>query len=275
MRAWTIVALLGLAGAAAAQEPAAPLRFRWHKGDVLTYRVTHDTAVTQVVEGETTTTSSKLRLTKRWQVLDVDTKGVATVQLSLVAMRSEQRRPDGGVLLYDSADPDKSTPALREQLAKHLNQPLAVLKVDPSGQVVQAPKGMANRYECEPPFLVVFPAEPVSAGLFWLRTYQVVLEPPHGTGERYDATQKYVCKRADAAQAVLALTTSFAKLPESQQDRVPLVQKQPHGEIAFDVRAGRLYAAQLDIDQELANHQGSGSRYHFRSRYYEQFVEGP
>jgi hypothetical protein len=275
MRMGISAVLVGLAVATAAQAQTGPLRFHWQKGQVLTYRVEHVTAVAEVVGGNKVATSSKLNLTKRWEVLALAERGVATLQLSLAAMRTEQTRPNGEVLLYDSANPDKSTPALKEQLEKFINQPLAVLKVDGSGKVVEVVKGTANRFESEPPFILTLPAGSISAGQSWERAYKVVLEPPQGTGEQYDATQKFVCKRADNVAAVFSLTTSFPKMPESQQDQVPLLQKQPAGDVSFDVQNGRLHAARLVIDRELQNHQGTGSSYRFQSTYTEQYVPGP
>jgi hypothetical protein len=272
MRRGISAVLVGLAVATVAQAQTEPLRFHWQNGQVLTYRVEHVTSVAEEVGGSKVATASKLNLTKRWQVLAVDDKGGATLQLTLAAMRTEQTRPNGEVLLYDSANPDKSTPALKEQLEKFINQPLAILKVDGSGKVVEVVKGAANRFESEPPFIVTLPAGAVSAGQSWERAYKVVLEPPQGTGEQYDATQKFVCKRADNVAAVFGLTTTFPKMPASQQDQVPLLQKQVAGDVSFDVRAGRLHAARLTIDRQLTNHQGTGSSYRFQSTYSEQHV---
>jgi hypothetical protein len=272
MRAWTAAVLVGLLAASGARAQTGPLRFRWQSGQVLTYRVEHNTAVAEVVGGNKVETSSRHSLTKRWEVLGVDDKGVATLQLSLTAMRMEQTRPGGGKLLYDSADPDKSDPALKEQLEKFINQPLAVLKVDPAGRVVEVVKGSAGGYESEPPFVLTLPPAPPAAGQSWERHYKVVLAPPQGTGERYEATQKYVCKKLDGAAGVFALATSFKAMPKSQLDQVPLLQKQPQGEVVFDVQSGRLQSARLVIDRELVNHQGSGSSYGFHSTYTEQYV---
>jgi hypothetical protein len=242
---------------------------------VLTYRVEHATAVAEVVAGSKVETASRHTLTKRWRVLEVDGRGVATLELSLAAMRMEQTRPDGEKLLYDSADPDGSDPALKEQLDKFIKEPLAVLKVDPAGRVVEVVKGPAGTYENEPPFVLTLPPAAPAAGQSWERSYKVVLAPPQGTGEQYQATQRYTCKRLDGSAAVFGLTTSFKDMPTSQLDRVPLLQKQPEGEVVFDVRRGRLQSARLVIDRTLRDHQGSGSSYHFRSTYTEEYVPAP
>jgi hypothetical protein len=272
MRASISAVLVGLAAVAAAHAQTGPLRFRWRQGQVLSYRTDHRTAVAEVVGGSKVATSSRTTLLKRWQVLAVDAQGVATLQMSLAAMRTEQTRPDGEVLLYDSADPDKSTPALREQMGKFLNQPLAVLRVDSAGRVIEVVKGPGGDFESDLPFVVTLPAGAVSAGQSWERPFKVVLAPPQGTGEEYQAVQKVVCTKADAASAVLAVTTAFKALPQSGLDQVPLLQKQADGEVVFDVQAGRLQSARLVIDKELHDHQGTGSNYRLQSTFTEQYV---
>src|SRR5687767_5900347 len=114
-----IVAVVGLwfASAAGAQGPS--WRFDWKKGQELRYRVEHTTTVSETVGKTTEKTSSKLNLLKQWKVLDV-TDGVATLELTLLTMRNEQTRPNGEVLLFDSTQPDKSTPLLKEHMAKFI-----------------------------------------------------------------------------------------------------------------------------------------------------------
>jgi hypothetical protein len=271
MRKYGLAVLFGLAlaGPAAAQGPA--WRFRWQPGQVLPYRVEQVTTVTEVVGGSKVEMTAKLTVLKHWQVLEVDAQGVATLKLTLAAMRNEQTRPDGSVLLYDSANPDMSTPDFREQMAKYVGQPLAVLRVDGQGRVVEVKQGQVNRFESDLPFLVALPAAAPAAGASWERAFKVTLEPPQGSGQ-YEAVQKYVCTKEDATAAVIALTTQFRTQPQTSQEQAPLLEKQPEGEVVFDVRAGRLHSARLRIDKTLQNHQGEGSSYRFVSSYTEQYA---
>jgi hypothetical protein len=255
---------------AAAQENG--WRFRWQAGQILYYRVDHHTNVSETVTGNKVETMSKLALIKRWEVTAVDPQGVATLKLSVTAMRHEQSRPNGETLLFDSAKPDKSTPELREQMSKFIGQTLAVLRVDNVGRVVAVQQGSAAKYESEPPFVLRLPAEPVKLNHAWERTYEVTLEPPLGTGEKFPATQRYHLTKADDKLATMRLTTQFKNQPENAADRIPLLQNQPQGEIVFNIAAGRLESANLRIDQQLDGHQGEGSSYHFTSMYREVYV---
>jgi hypothetical protein len=252
-----------------------PWQFRWQPGQVHTYRVEHNTVAADVTANNKTESKTKLNLAKRWQVLDVDAKGVATLQLSVTALRLETTTPSGGTLLFDSQNADKSDPQMREQLGRFVGQTLAVLRIDPQGRVVEVKEskhGPASRFESELPFVFVLPEQGPQVGQTWERAYQITLEPPQGTGDKYQASQKYVCKAVTGNAATVAVTTLLKTMPESLLDRVPLLQLQPEGEVVFDLQAGRLHSASLRIEKELVGHQGEGSRYQFQSTYTEEYV---
>lgn len=264
-----ILTCLALANHAAAQ--GQPWQFRWQKGQILNYRVEHITHVVETVSSTKTETSSKLTVLKRWEVTDIDPKGHATLRLTLQGMRHEQTRPNGEVLLFDSANLEKSTPELRE-MAKHIGETVSVLIVDNQGRVVEAKQGSMTNYESDPPFIVVFPNAAPAVNQAWDRYYQITLDPPHGTGEKYAATQRVTCTKIADGKATLSLITQIKTMPESAFDRIPLMQKQPQGEIVFDVQAGRLLSARLTIEKNLEGHQGERSSYRFLSTYTEQLV---
>lgn len=274
-RLWSCVALLILT----AQAPAQPgtWHFRWQEGQVLTYRVEHLTSASEVTGNGTSETTTRLNLTKRWRVLGVDNAGVATLQLSLDAMRLETATPNRDTLLFDSADPEKSDPHMRAQLARFLGQPLAVLRVDGRGQVVEVKEskhGPASRFESELPFVIVLPLDGLRQGQTWERSYHITLEPPQGTGEKYEASQRYTCNAVADGTATIAVSTLLKTMPDSLLDRVPLLQMQPEGEVILDTKEGRLRRAFLHIEKELKDHQGAGSSYRFQSTYTEEYLGG-
>lgn len=276
IRPFVVALCAGLTLASSGLAQTADWRFHWKTGDVLTYRVEQATSASEVVDGKKTETTAKLGNTKRWQVLGVDGKGIATLQLSLTALRIEQVAPDGEVLLFDSANPDKSTPQMREQLSKYLGAPLAVLRIDSKGRLIEVKEskfGPPSRFESELPFGVTLPDGPTEVGKTWERAYAVTLEPPQGTGEKFDAVQRYMCKSVQGAAVMIGMMTHIKSLPAALLDQVPLLQMQPEGEVIFNIQTGRLQSAVLKVNKELKNHQGEGSSYQFQSTYSEQIVE--
>lgn len=256
-----------LAGSWAVAQTPTEAKHRWQTGQVLTYRVEHVTDAVDAVADSKSETKSVLKVTKRWQVTAVDAAGVATLQLTLTAMQQERTTPSGEVIRFDSADPDKSTPQLREVLGRYLNTPLATIRVDAAGRVVEVKesKSDACSYENELPFLVVLPATAIKEGVRWERAYKITLAPPLGTGEKYDAVQKVGCKSVVEGLATLTLSTELTAAPKAPADMIPLWQMMPQGEVVFDLKNGRLHAARLTIARELANHQGENSHCKFNS----------
>jgi hypothetical protein len=206
-------------------------------------------------------------------VIDLDGKGMATLSLTLVSMRNEQKRANGETLVFDSENPDKSTPDLNKQMSKYIGQTVAIVRMDGFGRVLEVKQGSAASFEAEAPFLVVFPDAKAAAGQAWRRQFNLVLDPPYGTGEKFEAEQRYDCKKIDAGMATMGVTTHFKTMPDNMRERIPLVQKDVQGEVIFDINAGRLISAQLNIDKTVENHQGKGSSYHFKSQYTRQLVD--
>ena len=278
IRTWIIAVFAGLLLAAAAPAQSPAWHFHWQTGQVLTYRVEHVTSET-VVDGDSKpTTKSKLNLTKRWQVVSVDAKGVATLQLSLAALRHETTPSKGDAMVFDSASPDKSNPQLREQLSRFVGTPLAMVRMDGQGQVIEVKEsknGPASRFEAELPFTLVLPNVVPAPGQSWERAYRITLEPPQGTGEKFDATQRYTLKTVTAGTATVVMATTVKTQPEALPDRIPLVQYQPEGEISFDTQSGLVRSVNLRVSKELPNYQGEKTSYQFQSTYKEEYVAGP
>jgi hypothetical protein len=277
-RTWLLTIVTGFLAAQVGLSQSVPWQFRWQQGQVLTYRVEHATAAAEVTKDGKSDSKTKLSLTKQWQVLDVDARGVATMRLSLQAMRLETTTPSGSTLLFDSANPDKSDPHMREELGKFVGEPLAVLRIDGYGRVLEVKESRhapASRFETELPFGVVLPAGAPQPGQGWHRDYKITIDPPQGTGEKYDAVQQFTCKQITQEGAAIAVATALKKEPEAAADRIPLLQNQPEGSIVFDILNGRLRSVQFRIDKTLTGHQGEGSNYHFESTYTEQLVDRP
>ena len=247
-------------------------QFRWQKDQTLNYRVRHVTSVTEIVQGNKIETSSQLDIAKRWRVVEVDAQGGALLEQSIVALRNQQKRPGGDTLLFDSTDPEKSTPELRG-MSKFLNTPIAVIRIDGFGQVGEVTQGAKNKFDAEPPFVVIVPKAIAAERQAWVRPFTLKLEPPLGNGEKHDFEQKISCAKIAAGKAQLAVTIQLKAPPESAAAQVPLLQKQMQGQVVFDLERGLMLRAELAVDRTVEGHQGNGSSYRFASSYLEEYVE--
>ena len=256
-----------LVGSWASAQSATPAKMAWQVGQVYSYKVEHTTQATDSVGDSRSETKSVMRVVRNWKCSAVDTAGVATLEMSLSSMYQERTTPTGDTLLFDSENLDKSTPALKDVMKKFLNTPLAVLRIDPTGKVVEVKSSTthASSYENELPFLVLLPVGGLEVGKGWDRAFDITLAPPVGTGEKYAAVQSFACKSIEGGKAKLSLSTALKAMPKAPADAIPLWQMMPEGEVVFDLEAGRLHSAKLGISKELKGHQGEGSACKFTS----------
>lgn len=253
-----------------------PVRFQWKSGETLTYRVEQTTDVKDIDEKQTISTQTKLNLTKRWHIVSVANDGVATLQMSLLALRMETKKADGETIVFDSTRPDPQQAELNKEMLQYIGQPIATLRMDAQGRVVEVKEskfGPASRLVAELPFRLTLPDAGPSAGQTWERAYQIKLEPPQGTGETFDAVQKYTCNALANGVLTVELSTQIKNPPEASAERIPLAPMSPKGTLTFDVERGRLKKAELKMITELPEHRGEGSKYIFQSTYTEDLIE--
>ena len=268
-----IVVLGSFSAAVHAQAP----QFRWKAGQTLTYRVSQSTTAVETLKDiEPMTTTTQLDLDKRWQVLEVDAAGTATLQMTLIRLRMETKPPKGDPLLFDSAKPSAGTAGLREEMSKYIGPPLTVVRIDARGQLVEVKEskfGPPSRLQADLPFKLVLPSAALAPGHSWERPYTIKLEPPQGAGETFDAVQKLTCKAAVNGFSTITVTTELKNVPEAAAEKLPLLPLLPSGELSFDTTNGRLRAVHYQFQHDLPGHRGEGSKYQFKNSYSEDLIE--
>ncbi len=250
--------------------------YQWKKGLSLVYQEEQSTKVKETLSGSSRSSGNYLKLTKVWTVTEVDSKGIATLQLSLRSLRMETTPSSGEKLVFDSDQLDKSNPQLREQLKQYIGKTLAIIQLDAKGKIVkvkQSDHGPKSRFESEHPFVCVWGEQKPKAGATWKRKYQVTLEPPAGTGEKYNAEQTFTCASLAEGKAKISFTTKVLNLPRAQLDQIPLIQLRPQGEVVFDVKNGKMLEARHTVKTSVSGHQGKGSIYNYESSYKAKLIE--
>lgn len=250
------------------------LRLRFATGDTWQYRVQQTTRVTQTIAGETSVFESSTELLKRWQVQEVNPDGSAWLQLTIPELKLTQKLPTGQNIVYDSSQPQQSHPALREQMEQFVGKPTVLLKVDARGQVVQAKPLLPvpiSAYASEPPFGIVLPDGPLTAGQRWQRSFQIVLDPPLGTGQRFEAEHHYQLRTLEDEQAEITFVTQLKNPPANPVEKIPLLQKLTRGVAVLDRPAGRVKLLRIQAGGTVEGHEGADSKYEFLSEYLERW----
>ena len=118
--------------------------------------------------------------------------------------------------------------------------------------------GPKSRFESDLPFKVLLPDAAVKAGQSWERAFTIKLDPPQGTGETYNAVQKYTAKEPANGYTTFGLSTVVKDMPNQAGDQIPLLPMLLEGDVYFNAGTGQYQAARLKLKKELANHQGEG-----------------
>ena len=265
-----------LAVPAVAQPPAAP-HFKWEPGKVFAYRVVQQTIVKETVldekteKPETSESRTSLTLVRNWTVTEVDTQGIATLEMSISEMKNEFRQPDGTITVVDSSKPEDA-----KTMAAYLNKTIVTVRMDSQGKLIEvkeAKGGSAARLHAELPFRLVLPDAAPQVGQVWERPFAVKLDPPNGTGESYDFAQKYTSKGDKDGYLIVGVETTLKAPPKATGEQVPLVPMLWTGDVYFNTAAGKYHAARLTAKAELANHQGEGTKFTYESTYNEDAVK--
>lgn len=257
-------------------------RFKFTPGETLTYSVEQTTTVTEStpaagsVPAETATSKLDLKLTRRWAVKAVDAAGVATLELTVTAMKQDMTRTAKPGAEPDKFGVDSSTPEGRKQLAPVMDKPVLVVKLDPTGALISAdsPAGTGTgRVAAELPFRIVFPATVPGVNKPWTRPAVLTLDPPHGTGEKVALVQTCTLKGESAGHWVIGVTTAAkdeAKDPTAKLAVGPVLWA---GDVFIDPAKGRYAGARLTVKREVEDAAGPGSKFVYESTYTEALAK--
>ena len=270
-----LLALAFWTSTATAEEPLR-LRFAFAANQAFTYRVVQSTSVEEITLDENTKrliavgTSTKLSITKKWLVKEVDPSSVATLEMTTTSLKQETNQTVGTgkpvVNVLDSSLPDDA------KAMTFLNKPILTVKIDPQGQLVEVKSdlpGAAARLAADLPFKLQFPAEAVTVNGVWEQPFELKLPPPLGTGEKFGLVRKAIYRGEKDGVSVLAVETAL-KQPLAEKALLPGIAPMLWtGDVFFHAKTGTYRGSKLSIRQSVANHQGDGTKFAYASEYAE------
>lgn len=249
--------------------------FKFKPDQHLFYETDHSTTVELKDDEGTKTTATQVRQIKEWHVLGVDSLGVATIEMSIKRLSLEMTSPDGAVIRFDSTDSKQSHPDLVKQLGELVGKPILRVQMAPNGSVKESTNLTDQKNLLrELPFYVAASEELPVRGMTWTRDFPISMEPPHGTGHAYKATQLCNLKDINGDLLTVHFITKLIEEPKSVDDRLSIMQSLPTGQVVLDWKRGVMTEARLQIDQRVNDVSGKQSHYAMKSSYHERLVEG-
>ncbi|MCZ2344486.1 MAG: hypothetical protein LC104_22235, partial [Bacteroidales bacterium] len=103
----------------------------------------------------------------------------------------------------------------------------------------------------------------------WDRPFTITLDPPLGTGEKYEATQTFTYKSLNQGFVVIDIATALKSPPTDPAEWPALAPLLWEGQAFFQPETGRYAGAQLKTRREVPNYQGAGTKFVYTSEYTE------
>lgn len=247
------------------------LRYKFRVGDELRWKVVHRSAMRASVQGETKSTESVTSSVKVWRVTKVEPDGTATFSHHVEDVDMWQKVPGRSKITYNSAT-DAKPPAGFEQVAKSVGVVLSVITLNDRGNILgrvqKADSAVASRGEITLPL----PEHEVAVGESWSipQTLEVPLE--EGTVRKIRVLQRFTLRSVHTGVARIGIENLILTPVHDPAIQAKLIQREPHGEVRFDVENGRVLSQQMDIDKRVIGFQGESSSMSYMARITEDFL---
>lgn len=237
------------------------LRFQFTKGESSHYAVRQQNELEVEYNEVAEKTKSQANSVRHFKVLDVDSEGVATLELCIdrCYMTATQ---NGTTVTYDSTKPEAEVPSQFYQVAAMLGRPSVQIRMAPSGKVVGITSLLGQAVDSltaddqKLDVLFTLPEKPVAVGDQWSETSKAEVAAAAaivgGAKESVTILRKYTLTGVKEGVATIGLQTIILTPNIDAEKQTQLVQKLWKGEIRFDIAKGRMLARRQEISEEVA-----------------------
>ncbi len=246
------------------------LRYKLKPNETLTYDVEHLVKVKTTIDGVSQTQRSRSTSRKVWEVTEAsEHSAVFTHAIEYLNMWSEAQ---GAVpVKYDSRK-GETPPAEYEKVAKMVGKPLALVKVDTLGNIVDR-EDMVDKIDFGTAGLTVpLPQKEVSIGQTWAVSRDVPVRLDDGSFKAIKTRQRYRLESVESGVARISMKTQVLTPSITPRVESQLIQKMTNGEIRFDIDAGRLLSRKFEWDESVVGFNGAKSNMEYLGRITETYV---
>jgi hypothetical protein len=245
------------------------LAYRFTAGEAYRVKVTHLAKVDTKISGVSEQTQTRAVSTKVWQIEEVDEDGNITFVYQVEAVSMWQQVSGRPEIRYDS-DRDEVPPPEYRQLAETVGVPIARVKMDPSGHVLERENVRAQFSSSIGQLALQLPDKPLQVGEQWSHEEEVPIRLRDGTVKRIKTRELFTLEKFQAGVATISLKTQLLTPVNEPEIQSQLVQRIKRGEIKFDVDAGHILSQQMDVDETVIGFNGPDSIMKYLSRLTEE-----
>jgi hypothetical protein len=243
-----------------AEAPVYTLQYRFEPGQVLRWQVEHQAKIETTISGTTQTADTETESVKVWRVSSLDDDGNATFVYEVEKVDMRQRLTGRREVHYNSEN-DAETPPGFENVAQSVGVPLAKIKLDPRGQVIdredfrERPTGSRRGLAA-----IVLPGEAVPIGHVWYLPDTVQVTLAGGGNKVIKLRQRFTLESVEGNKATIAMATEVLSVLDDASVKAQLIQARVDGYVEFDIERGCVIRQASEVDDSVVGFQGDGSR---------------
>jgi len=256
------------------QSPRYTLRYRFHPGQTLRWKVVHRARIKTTIGGTTQTAETVSQSVKVWRVKEVDSQGAATFDHLVESVDMRQQVSGRQEVRYNSQT-DEAPPPGFERIAQSVGVPVTTFTLTPQGEILRrTPHSVAAAAAPEQHGLITIPLpeKPVAVGESWSLPFQIDVPLQDGTIKKVKTSQKFTLAEVDAGVARIDVANQILTPVRDPAVEAQLIQRVFTGTVRFDIEAGRVIGQQMDVDKVVVGFQGETSSLHYLSRFTEDFL---
>lgn len=247
------------------------LRYKFTPGEVCRFKVTHLTTVDTKIRGTSETAKTRSVSTKVWKIAGVDPQGNITFTYTVEEASMWQQLSGRPEVRYDSTK-DKTPPAGYEYVAESVGEPMATVTIAPNGEILRREHARPQFNPNIGELTVPLPSHAVKIGESWSKEGELLIRLPAGTTKRIKTRHFFELKKVQTGVATIEARTEVLTPVDDPVVQSQLVQRVKHGEVKFDVDAGRVLQQQMDIDETVIGFSGPDSIMKYLARLTEEMI---
>jgi hypothetical protein len=234
------------------------LRYKFQRGEVLRYDVSHRASLRSTIDQTTQAAQTRTDSLKVWKVTDVLPNGELEFNNVVERVHMVNQLPDKNPTEYDSTR-DKTPPAGFEDAAKAVGVPLSTIRITPAGKIVRHDlklRGQAD--DDDAPIVLRLPEQAVAIGDTWDEPYDVRVLLENKNTKIVETRRHH--RLADVKNGIATISVEYQVLsPIDSYAESQLVQRLMSGEVRFDIKAGRVVSQKMEVDKRILGFAGATS----------------
>lgn len=249
------------------------LEYKMTKGQEIRWSVEHVASTKAHIAGDKEETSSRTKSTKFWNVSSVDTIGNMTFVHSIESVDMWQQVGEAEPITYNS-DTDKDAPVEFESVVEKIGKPLAVIRVSPSGQVVDRKSSLEQARFGVGDITIPLPADSIGIGHKWYVPSTLSAKDEDGRTQQLKTRLHYELARVKLPNAYISFRTEVLTPIQSEKIKSQIMQQMTKGYIVFDIERGLPIHKEIEWDEKVQGYEGPDSLLNYVGKMTEKLIDG-